>query len=145
MNVYYILNGDKKDSFKLVFYLGYLKTIDMKGEIISTQFKFEVKYEEDGVRKYIHILPETDTTDFEIGMEVEFEIVAKLNDGVTYTTEEGWNESPVEGYYAKIQTEWDRIEEEYDKDEYPVFGGPFNNALTPFEWLKKNYHSPKRK
>ena len=40
---------------------------------------------------------------------------------------------------------WDDIEEEYQKDEYPVFGGPFTNALTPFEWLKKNYHTPKRK
>ncbi len=41
--------------------------------------------------------------------------------------------------------EWDEIEEEYAKDEYPVFGGPFTNALTPWEWLKKWYHSPKRK
>ena len=40
---------------------------------------------------------------------------------------------------------WDDIEEEYLKDEYPVFGGPFTNAMTPFEWLKKHYHSPKRK
>ena len=40
---------------------------------------------------------------------------------------------------------WDDIEEEYMKDEYPVFGGPFNNAMTPFEWLKKYYYSPKRK
>jgi hypothetical protein len=40
---------------------------------------------------------------------------------------------------------WDDIEEEYMKDEYPVFGGPFTNALKPFEWLKKYYHTPKRK
>jgi hypothetical protein len=40
---------------------------------------------------------------------------------------------------------WDDIEEEYLKDEYPVFGGPFNNAISPFEWLKKNYDTPKRK
>ena len=40
---------------------------------------------------------------------------------------------------------WDDIEEEYMKDEYPVFGGPFNNAMTPFEWLKKYYNEPKRK
>jgi hypothetical protein len=40
---------------------------------------------------------------------------------------------------------WEAIEEEYLKDEYPVFGGPFNNAMTPFEWLKKNYHQPKLK
>lgn len=40
---------------------------------------------------------------------------------------------------------WEDIEEEYMKDEYPVFGGPFTNALTPFQWLKKYYHLPKRK
>jgi hypothetical protein len=40
---------------------------------------------------------------------------------------------------------WEAIEEEYLKDEYPVFGGPFNNAMSPFEWLKKNYHQPKMK
>jgi hypothetical protein len=40
---------------------------------------------------------------------------------------------------------WEDIEEEYRKDEYPVFGGPFNNAMTPFEWLKKYYNEPKRK
>ncbi len=45
-----------------------------------------------------------------------------------------------------LKTEtWDEIEEEYQKDEYPVFGGPFTDALKPFEWLKKWYHSPKRK
>jgi hypothetical protein len=45
-----------------------------------------------------------------------------------------------------LETEtWEEIEEEYQKDEYPVFGGPFTDALKPFEWLKKWYHSPKRK
>jgi hypothetical protein len=47
---------------------------------------------------------------------------------------------------SKMETTetWEDIEEEYLKDEYPVFGGPFN-AMSPFEWLKKHYHSPKRK
>ena len=27
------MNGDKEDSFKLVFYLGYLRTIDMRGKL----------------------------------------------------------------------------------------------------------------
>jgi hypothetical protein len=39
---------------------------------------------------------------------------------------------------------WEDIEQEYLKDEYPVFGGPFN-AMEPFEWLKKYYCSPMRK
>lgn len=117
----------------------------MKGEIISTQLNFEVKYVEDGVRKYIHLLPDTDTSKLEIGMEVEFDIVQKLNEGVTYTSEDGWSRNPIEGYYAKIKDEWSEIEEDYLKDEYPVFGGPFNGALTPWEWLKTYYHPPVRK
>jgi len=47
---------------------------------------------------------------------------------------------------SMLETEsWEEIEEEYQKDEYPVFGGPFTDASTPFEWLKRWYHSPKRK
>ena len=40
---------------------------------------------------------------------------------------------------------WEEIEEDYSKDEYPVFGGPFTDALSPFEWLKLNYVPAKRK
>jgi hypothetical protein len=40
---------------------------------------------------------------------------------------------------------WEDIEKDYLKEEYPVFGGPFTDALTPFEWLKKYFNSPKRK
>lgn len=45
----------------------------------------------------------------------------------------------------QITESWDDIEQEYLKDEYPVFGGPFTDALKPFEWLSKHYYSPKRK
>lgn len=45
-----------------------------------------------------------------------------------------------------LKTEtWEEIEEEYQKDEYPVFGGPFTDSLSPFEWLKRWYHPAKRK
>lgn len=45
-----------------------------------------------------------------------------------------------------LETEtWEEIEEEYSKDEYPVFGGPFTDAMKPFEWLKTWYESPRRK
>jgi hypothetical protein len=43
-----------------------------------------------------------------------------------------------------VQT-WEDIEEDYLKEEYPVFGGPFTDALTPFEWLKIHFNSPKRR
>ena len=37
---------------------------------------------------------------------------------------------------------WKEIEEEYDRDNYPPFGGPFTDALKPFEWLKIYYNPP---
>lgn len=40
---------------------------------------------------------------------------------------------------------WDDIEDEYQKDNYPPFGGPFTDALDPFTWLRAYYHSPLRK
>jgi hypothetical protein len=43
------------------------------------------------------------------------------------------------------ENKWKEIEEDYQKDEYPVFGGPFTDALTPWEWLKKYYNPPTRK
>jgi hypothetical protein len=51
------------------------------------------------------------------------------------------NDDAKDGLYET----WEDIEQEYLKEEYPVFGGPFNNAMSPFEWLKKNYYEPKRK
>jgi hypothetical protein len=50
------------------------------------------------------------------------------------------NDDAKDGLYET----WEDIEQEYLKEEYPVFGGPFN-AISPFEWLKKYYYSPKRK
>lgn len=44
-----------------------------------------------------------------------------------------------------IVDEWKEIEDEYGKDEYPPFGGPFTNALTPWEWLRRWYNPPTRK
>jgi hypothetical protein len=45
----------------------------------------------------------------------------------------------------EIENQWEEIMEEYQKDEYPVFGGPFTDALTPWEWLKTWYNPPTRK
>lgn len=43
-----------------------------------------------------------------------------------------------------LQETWENIEQEYLKEEYPVFGAPYN-AMTFIEWLNKYYHIPKRK
>ena len=40
---------------------------------------------------------------------------------------------------------WEEINEEYSKDEYPAFGGPFTHAMTFIEWLKLNYEVPVEK
>lgn len=40
---------------------------------------------------------------------------------------------------------WEDIEEEYHTSEYPVFGGPFTDALRPFDWLKIFFNTPERK
>jgi hypothetical protein len=45
----------------------------------------------------------------------------------------------------KSEESWDDIYEEYSKDEYPAFGGPFTHAMTFIEWLKLNYNLPIRK
>lgn len=44
-----------------------------------------------------------------------------------------------------IVDEWREIEEEYHRDEYPPFGGPFTNALTPWEWMKRWYNPPTKR
>lgn len=40
---------------------------------------------------------------------------------------------------------WDEIEQWYDSDNYPPFGGPFTDAMKPFEWLRIYFNPPKRK
>lgn len=39
---------------------------------------------------------------------------------------------------------WEELKEEYSNDQYPPFGGPFTDALDPWEWLSKNFDPPKR-
>ena len=114
----------------------------MKGKLISSN---RIQYEENSFRKYVNILPETDTSELKCGDEIEFNLVVKLNEGVSYTSEDGWNRNPIEGEYAKLINKWEEMEEEYMKDEYPVFGEPFTDSLSPWEWLKKYYQPPIKK
>ena len=39
---------------------------------------------------------------------------------------------------------WDEIYEEYSKEQYPPFGGPFTDALSFIDWLKQYYIVPER-
>lgn len=84
------------------------------------------------------------------GSIIEIDVVQTLVKDAVFTTEHGWNKNPIDKTYAKIvrsrdDETWEDIEEEYDKDEYPAFGGPFTDAKTPWEWLKIYYYPPKRK
>ncbi len=91
-------------------------------------------------REYHNYIKNMEEHQKELYKEIENAIIRWSNDG-TITA----------GVLARqimsmIENEtWEEIEEEYQKDEYPVFGGPFTDALSQFEWLKKYYHSPKRK
>ena len=40
---------------------------------------------------------------------------------------------------------WEELHEEYSNEQYPPFGGPFTDALTPWEWLSKYFEVPVRK
>jgi len=71
------------------------------------------------------------------GKEVDFDII-EINENGYYVK------------YAKLirldkETNWDDIEEEYYREQYPAFGGPFTDTLKPFEWLKLYYNIPTRK
>jgi hypothetical protein len=37
---------------------------------------------------------------------------------------------------------WTRIYDEYSKEQYPPFGGPFTDSLSFIDWLKQNYKAP---
>lgn len=54
-------------------------------------------------------------------------------------------EKALERMSARGQETWGELESEYSSDEYPVFGGPFTNARTPWQWLETYYHPPIRK
>ena len=46
------------------------------------------------------------------------------------------------GSFFSEDVKWHEIEEEYHREQYPPFGGPFTDALKPFEWLKLYYNAP---
>jgi hypothetical protein len=52
---------------------------------------------------------------------------------------------PDGAYEHTESTGWDEIHEDYSREQYPPFGGPFTNAMTPWEWLKLYYEVPVRK
>ena len=40
--------------------------------------------------------------------------------------------------------DWNEIYDEYSREQWPPFGGPFTNATSLIDWLKQNYESPER-
>lgn len=132
----------------------------MTGKLIKLNNKWVIKYVDfgmthinyydlhpDDVKRIEQDLYQFDNIEARIVAypDVEFELVAfhnllvhtgiKYNEYITYarlipkTEEKSWND----------------IHEEYSKDEYPAFGGPFTHAMTFIEWLKLNYNPPIKK
>jgi len=56
------------------------------------------------------------------------------------------NEYPeVEGTLALCNEKiWGELYEEYSREQYPPFGGPFTDSSSFIDWLKQNYKAPKR-
>ena len=69
----------------------------------------------------------------------------KLSFAERYYREKYDIQTPEQPVTASEEDTWQEIEEEYHRDEYPTFGGPFTDALTHWEWLRIYYHPPVRK
>jgi len=39
---------------------------------------------------------------------------------------------------------WDELYDEYSKEQYPPFGGPFTDSISFIDWLKRNYKAPQK-
>ena len=116
----------------------------MTGKLIKLNNKWVIKYVDSGMThiNYYDLHPDDvkqieedsylfDNIEARIAAypDVEFEKVSEYAKLIPKTEEESW----------------DDIHEEYSKDEYPAFGGPFTHAMTFIEWLKLNYNTPIRK
>lgn len=100
----------------------------------------EVLEKDKEYREYQKFLSNMKEHQIKLYSEIEHLIIMWSNDG---TKTAG---SLTRDIMKLLETEtWEEIEEEYLKDEYPVFGGPFTNAMKPFEWLRTWYNSPIRK
>jgi hypothetical protein len=70
------------------------------------------------------------------------------NDEVEALARELWvmgNEFAKIGETLTDGMSWQEIEDWYSSDNYPTFGGPFTDAMSPFEWLKFHFTPPKRR
>jgi hypothetical protein len=83
------------------------------------------------------------------GKEIEFEIITEYIDQHTNQVQK----------YAKLIKQypelegtinlcndkiWDDIYDEYTKEQYPAFGGPFTNSISFIDWLKQYYKTPEK-
>lgn len=68
-----------------------------------------------------------------------------------YTDEDIWIGGFIEGTryererHFNTGIDWKEIEEEYMRDNYPVFGGPFTGVEDTWTWLDRYYSVPIRK
>lgn len=131
----------------------------MKGKLVNTNngWVIRVKPNDERIRQMISYGDDVEIIDYPLHPED----VEKHCKGVVFFADVDIDFELVEVYveppdtihcnrgsnvkYAKISTSWDNIFDDYQKENYPPFGGPFDDAYTLSEWLKKNFHPPKRK
>ena len=65
------------------------------------------------------------------------------NNNNTKTVEE-INNNPDRTTPEDNKQDWNEIYDEYSREQWPPFGGPFTNATSLIDWLKQNYESPER-
>jgi len=143
--------------FELVAFPNLLVHTGIKYNKYITYAKLIAKTEEDIntlVLKPSEIQLEPNTINFFINMNAPEAILKLCANGDIYVkgklvkndieVVEGLREF-LDQVNKKTEESWEDIHEEYSKDEYPAFGGPFTHAMTFIEWLKLNYNLPTKK
>ena len=77
-------------------------------------------------------------------MSKEFDDFMKSLDSDDFQTKPGFVERRMALGKLNNDKLWDKIYEEYSNEQYPLFGGPFTDALSFIDWLKQYYIVPER-
>jgi hypothetical protein len=124
----------------------------LKGRLHKSDNGWIVLFDDD---EYLPLDPYQATEGLVSGAEVEFRVETFWETGLDPVTvavintpfvSDDFQIGPDGAYEHGVEesSPWDEIHEEYSRENYPPFGGPFTDALTPWEWLKKNYVVPQR-
>jgi hypothetical protein len=94
----------------------------------------------DNIEARISAYPDVDFDVVEVRVIGGLKNFAKL---ISNTNNEEYPE--IEGTLALCNDKvWDDIYDEYSKEQWPAFGGPFTDSMSFIDWLKENYKAPQR-